>query len=207
MYSIICYKCTTWWFTTFKGCTFLVSLVAQLVKNLPAMWETWVRSLAWEDPLEKGMATQSSILAWRIPWTEEPGRLQSMGSQRVGLYWATFTFHFHTLFLWIVIGLGKLFGQPSIIKYWLYSLCCTIYPYSLLILYIKVCTLSPLPLHCPYPHRVDSSFMYLCISGAKNACLPQWCLWALRGTETLARVWVCGWLGVVQAAPPCSPMV
>ena len=45
------------------------SLVAQLVKNLPAMWETWVRSLGWEDPLEKGMATDSNILAWRIPWT------------------------------------------------------------------------------------------------------------------------------------------
>ena len=51
------------------------SLVAQLVKNLPAMRETWVRSLGWEDPLEEGMATDSSILAWRIPWTEEPGGL------------------------------------------------------------------------------------------------------------------------------------
>ena len=60
------------------------SLVAQLVKNLPAMKETWVQSLDQEDPLEKGMATHRSILAWRIPWTEEPGRLQSMGSQRVG---------------------------------------------------------------------------------------------------------------------------
>ena len=52
-------------------------------KNLPAMWEMWVRSSGQYDPLEKGMATHSSILAWRIPWTEEPGRLQSMGSQRV----------------------------------------------------------------------------------------------------------------------------
>ena len=59
------------------------SLVAQTVKNLPAMQETWVRSLGWEDPLEEGMATHSSILAWRIPWTEEPGGLQSTGSQRV----------------------------------------------------------------------------------------------------------------------------
>jgi len=58
--------------------------VAQLVKNLPAMWETWVRSLGWEDPLEKGMATHSSILAWRIPWLEEPGRLQSTVLQRAG---------------------------------------------------------------------------------------------------------------------------
>ena len=58
--------------------------VAQLVKNPPVMQETWVQSLGWEDPLEKGTATHSSILAWRIAWTEEPGRLQSRGSQRVG---------------------------------------------------------------------------------------------------------------------------
>ena len=57
------------------------SLVAQLVKNLPAKWETWVWSLGWEDPLEKGKATHSSTLAWRSPWTEEPGRLQFMQSQ------------------------------------------------------------------------------------------------------------------------------
>ena len=60
-----------------------VSLVAQMVKNLPAMLETWVQSLGWEDPLENGMATHSSILAWRIPWADEPGGLQSMGSQRM----------------------------------------------------------------------------------------------------------------------------
>ena len=57
--------------------------MAQTVKNLPAMQETWVRNLGWEDPLEKEMATHSSILAWGIPWTEEPGWLQSMGLQRV----------------------------------------------------------------------------------------------------------------------------
>ena len=60
------------------------SLVAQMVKNLPAMKETGVPSLGREDPLEKGTATHCSILAWRIPWTEEPGGLQSVGSQRVG---------------------------------------------------------------------------------------------------------------------------
>ena len=59
----------------------LVSLVAQTVKNLPAMQGTQVQSLGQEDPLEKDMATHSSILAWRIPWTKDPGRLQSMGSQ------------------------------------------------------------------------------------------------------------------------------
>ena len=58
--------------------------MAQLVKNLPAMQETWVQTLSQEDLLEKGMATHSSVLAWRIPWTEKPGGLQFMGSQRVG---------------------------------------------------------------------------------------------------------------------------
>ena len=61
----------------------------QTVKRLPAMRETWVRSLGREDPLEKETATHSSLLAWRIPWTEEPGGLQSTGSQRVGHNWAT----------------------------------------------------------------------------------------------------------------------
>ena len=59
-------------------------LVAQTVENLPAMQETWLRSLVWEDPLEKGMGTHASILAWRIPGTGEPGGLPSMGSHRVG---------------------------------------------------------------------------------------------------------------------------
>ena len=60
------------------------SVVAQMVKNLPAMWETWVRSLGQEDPWEKGLATHSSIHAWRIPWMGDPDRLQSMGLERVG---------------------------------------------------------------------------------------------------------------------------
>ena len=63
---------------------FIASLVAQTVKSLPAIWETWVRSLGQEDPLQKEMATHSSTLAWEIPWMDEPGRLQSLGSQRVG---------------------------------------------------------------------------------------------------------------------------
>ena len=74
-----CYTCKYIW----------PSLIAQLVKYLPAMQETWVLSLDWEDPLEKEMATHSSTLAWKIPWMEEPGRLQSMGSQRVRHNWAT----------------------------------------------------------------------------------------------------------------------
>ena len=70
------------------------SLVAQSVKNLPAVQKTRVRSLSWEDPLEKEMATHSSTLAWRIPWRKEPGRLQSMGSQRVSTVLSDFTFTF-----------------------------------------------------------------------------------------------------------------
>ena len=69
------------------------SLMASTVKRLPAMWETRVHFLGREDPLEKEMAIHSSTLAWKIPWTEEPDRLQSMGSQRVGHDWATSLFY------------------------------------------------------------------------------------------------------------------
>ena len=72
----------------------IYSLAAQRLKRLSAMWETWVRSLGWKDPLEKEMATHSSILAWRIPWTKEPGGLQSTGLQGVGHACAT------SLILW-----------------------------------------------------------------------------------------------------------
>ena len=86
--------CQTWTWISQRhtyGLPFTVraSLVAQTVKRLPAMRETWVRFLGREDPLEKEMAIHSSTLAWKIPWTEEPDRLQSMGSQRVGHDWAT----------------------------------------------------------------------------------------------------------------------
>ena len=74
--------------TTYKH----ASLVAQTIKHLPAMWETWVWSVGQEDPLEKEMATHSSTLAWKIPWTEEPGRLQSMWLQRVGHEWTFLPF-------------------------------------------------------------------------------------------------------------------
>ena len=70
------------------------SPVAQMVKNLPAMQETWVWSVGWEDLLKKGVTTQSSALAWRIPWAEGPGRLQSTGSQRIGHDCVTNTFIF-----------------------------------------------------------------------------------------------------------------
>ena len=83
------------------------SLVAQRVKRLPAMTETWVQSLGQEDPLEKKKATHSSTLAWRIPWTEKPGRLQSIGSQRVGHDWATSLSL--SLFFWKLYSCGFTF--------------------------------------------------------------------------------------------------
>ena len=113
-------------FLSYDGSSyFWASLVAQTVKNLLVIQETWVWSLGGEDPLRKGMATHSGILAWRIPWTEEPGWLQSMGLQRVRHDWAinTFTFIFalwshvrtskkaHVSFL-LCAG-GKLKGQRS----------------------------------------------------------------------------------------------
>ena len=76
-------------------------------KECAAMWETQVRSLSQEDPLEKGMATHSSILAWRIPWTEESGGLQSMGSQRVGYGCATNT-HTHTLWYQLIYQVTRM---------------------------------------------------------------------------------------------------
>ena len=84
-------SCTTEWVNWTEQNRYIFLKIAQTVKNLHAMQETWVWSLGWDDPLEKGVATHSSILARRIPWTEEPGGLQSMGLQRVGHDWATTT--------------------------------------------------------------------------------------------------------------------
>ena len=81
--SLLCLKCLPL-NSSFLGLHMVVPLLAQRVKHLPAIRETWVRSLGQEDPQEKEMATHSSTLAWEIPWTEEPGGLQSMRWQRVG---------------------------------------------------------------------------------------------------------------------------
>ena len=83
---------------------FSANLVAQMVKRLPVMRENWVRPLGWEDPLEKEKATHSSTLGWKIPWTEEPGRLQSMGLQRD----TTERLHFHVQSL----SRARLFPTP-----------------------------------------------------------------------------------------------
>ena len=93
------------------------SLMAQRLKHLPPVWETWVRSLGQEDPLEKEMVTHSSILAWRIPWTEEPGRLQSMGSQRVRHDWATSLHFTSSLCADIFISLTEIQWKKFIIWY------------------------------------------------------------------------------------------
>ena len=107
---------------------FVSSPVARTVKHLPAMRETWVQSLGWEDPLEKEMAMHSSTFAWKIPWTEEPSRLWSMGSQRVRHDWATslslpFPTHRKGLIsltwdVWFSLIINNL------LMFWLPALCC-----------------------------------------------------------------------------------
>ena len=95
-------KISRWvWLGLLSNDCFWASLVAQRLKRLPVVWETWVRSLGWEDPLEKEMATHSSSLAWGIPWMEEPGGLQSTGSQR----WVSDFKHKHvlSLFYWFLL--------------------------------------------------------------------------------------------------------
>ena len=100
-FSFLIFKWVKWYQDdnlNFPPALLWASLVAQTAKNLPAVQETMVLSLGWEEPLEKEIATHSSILALRIPWTEEPGELRSMGSQRVGHNWATnIFFHFGIL--------------------------------------------------------------------------------------------------------------
>ena len=90
------------------------SLVAQLVKNLHAVQETQVWSLGGEDPLEKGMATHSNILAWRTPWTEESGGLQTTGSKRVGHDWLSYTFSFHFAMVLSNHEFNSLHGELSL---------------------------------------------------------------------------------------------
>ena len=122
--------------------------VAQRVKRLPAMWETWVRSLGREDPLEKEMETHPSTLAWRIPWMEEPGRLQSMGLQRVSvsmLIWYCISYKCTIELFTVFRGYNPF---TIFINYWLYSLHYTIYPCSLFSTWSFV-PLKPLSLHCP----------------------------------------------------------
>ena len=122
---------------------------AQMAES-SCMQETWVWSLSRKDPLKEGMAIQSSILVWRIPWTEKPGRLQSTGSQRVG----------HSL---------AISTHIVIIKHWLFSLCCTMYPCSLFYA-LRFEPLSPLPCLAsasfPLLTGNHSFVLYICESNA-----------------------------------------
>ena len=157
----------------------MASLLAQTVKNLLTMQETWVWSLSQEDPLEKGMATHSSILVWRIPWTEEHRGLQSMGLQRVGHDWATSTFTFHrgTTSLAFVIHLQPILNPCKTIlnhnsweglvhshPHWVF---CIIFPLSLLILKLFLvinylfCSLGT---PCPPPPPLPCQLSFLVCS-------------------------------------------
>ena len=98
----------------------MTCLVAQMVKRLPTMWDPRVQSLGWEDLLEKEMATHSSTLAWKIPWRKEPGRLQSMGSQRVRHDWAT------SMSMSMSKGRGKTSGA-SVVSIWPVPYTCALY--------------------------------------------------------------------------------
>ena len=93
--------------------------MAHMVKKLPAVWETWVWSLGWEDPLEEGLATHSNILAWRISWMEEPGRLQSMASQRVGHDWPQKQQH---TYMWSFLAAQMVKSLPAMQETWVSSL-------------------------------------------------------------------------------------
>ena len=132
--SLLCYTANSHLLSILHKENVYASLVAQTVKNLPAVQETQVRSLGQEDFLEKGMATHSSILAWRISWTEEPGGLQSMELQRIRHIWANFTFTFFTF--------------QSICFHAILSICPTLsFPKSTSLFSVYV-TIMQLPLSC-----------------------------------------------------------
>ena len=124
----------------FVASTDWVSMVAPMVKNLPAMQKTWVWFLGWENPLEKGMATHSSILAWRIPWTEESGRLQSMGWQRVRHDSAINTFHIPQPLLHVLL----IFQTSSFQYFWLNIYRIHLQNMYLSIYYIDTCMIQHL---------------------------------------------------------------
>ena len=141
----------------------LASLVAQRLKRPPAMRETWVRSVGQEDSMEKEMATHSSILAWRTPWMEEPGRLQFTGSQRVGHDWATSLTqsvlpkaHSHSRMFgsgWVTI--------PSWLRGSLRSLLYSSFMYSFHLFLISSASIRSSPNFCPllYP-SLDEMFLW-----------------------------------------------
>ena len=152
------------------------SLVAQRLKYLPAMRETWVRSLYQEDPLEKEMATHSSILAWSIPWTEEPGRLQFTGSQRVGHGWATSLTHFeYTMAQYQyqeIDGKSIELAQISLVIYELTCVCCVA------CVCVCVCTLQ-------FYHIVVLYNYYHKLITNSNITIKWWCYLFIAHTPNL----------------------
>ena len=168
--------------------TLWASLVAQMVKNLPAMWETWAPSLGWEDPLEKGMATPTSILAWKIPWTEEPGRLQFMGVAKSQTRLNDFHFVYLTWWFWDLATLVHV--SVAHFFYWSVVFHCLdrahfVYAatlgdsrlagsdgkvwVSLLNKLIK-CSKADVPDDIPFSHVWDFQFLHILIN--------TWCCWS-----------------------------
>ena len=144
-----------------------------MVKNLPAVQETWVRSLDQEDPLEKEMAPHSSILAWSIPWTEEPGRLQSTGSQRVGHDWVTSLTHFtYTMAQYQhqeIDGQSIELAQISLVIYELTCVCCVC---------VCLCTLQ-------FYHIVVLYNYYHKLITNSNITIKWWCYLFIAHTPNL----------------------
>ena len=139
----ISFKCTTW--RGFPGSASSQDPTRQCRTHMRCGF-----GMHWDDPLEEGMATHSSLLAWRIPWTEEPGGLQSLGSQREGHGWNDLA-HVYNI---AVQYFYRLYSKV-IIKYWLNSLCYRVYSYSLFNLYLVIYTSSsPTSSHC---------LLYVCV--------------------------------------------
>ena len=155
--------CLTWDQTMVEVMKIMVTLVAQMVKRLSTMRETWVWALGWEDPLEKEMAIHSSTLAWKIPRTEEPGGLQSMGSQRAGHNWVT-SLHFskdpvHTVLQSVPLTLQQpLLTHASARDSWTLTSksgsvsCGVTAPFSWVLVHTRFCLCPPTslpPVQCP----------------------------------------------------------
>ena len=141
------------------------TLVAQMVKNLPAIQETLVQSPGWEDPLEKELAPHSSILAWRILWTEEPGGVQSMGSQRGGHNWAIDTFSPSNMMNSVDLnfGLHHDSSSPHFPRYLSGIVLFLLSPLPSLML-LSLCSLPPLcPSWLPLSHVLSSTMSRFCI--------------------------------------------
>ena len=180
------------------------SLVTQTVKNLPEMQKTWVRSLNQEDALEKGMATHSSILAWRIPWTEEPGGLQSMRSQRDGHDWAINT---HTEVSWDISNTASGPGKSR----WMSKGNPEEMPHKTDSNYPEATTLSLWSCPCVYPHALFFFQINSLLVSLFSIFVGILRVRALSLTTGVARIW-CSYpcdqtLISVQELKPCFKLL